>query len=294
VISIVTPSLNQGQFLESAIRSVVSQDADVEYVVVDGGSDDDSVAILERQERGISWTSEPDGGQFDALNKGFSRTTGEIMGWLNADDFYVPNALAVVDEIFREFPEIEWVTSTLAATANERGAVFAVKRIPYFDRRAFMRGYNLPYRDHHAGYFVPQESTFWRRTLWERAGARLDESSRLAGDFELWSRFCTHADLWGVHAVLGVFRTQPAQRSRAYDEYVAEAERALERNGGRRYSARETSIRRRLARHATSTRVWRLPTPARASLERHGLYATRELMWMNGPDRWAINTNYFV
>lgn len=294
MISIVTPNLNQGRFLEAAIRSVVSQDAEVEYVVVDGGSDDGSVEIVERYASRLSWTSEPDAGQFDALNKGFARTSGEIMGWINADDFYLPDALAVVEDTFREFPEIEWLTSTLAATANARGAVFSVKRIPYFDRRAFLRGYNLPHGQHHARYFVPQESTFWRRTLWERAGGRLDASLRLAGDFELWTRFASHAELWGVHALLGVFRSQPEQRSKAYDEYVAEAEEALVRHGGVRYSPRESAIRRRLARHATDARIWRLPGGARAFLREHGLYAMRELMWMNGPDHWAVNTHYFV
>ena len=292
MISIVTPSLEQGRFLGAAIDSVASQAVEVEHVVMDGGSTDGSRDLLERRaDQLAAWRSEVDDGQYAALNDGFALTTGEIMGWLNADDLYAPGALAAVDDVFQRFPQIEWLTSSFAATANEDGHVFDVKRVISFDARAFRRGFNLPRPGAYAMYFIPQESTFWRRSLWERAGG-LDASLRFAGDFDLWSRFYRHSDLWCVRALLGIFRSHVSQKSAAYDDYLNEAEPLLERHGGRRYSMLEASLRSRVARHATNQRIWQLPTRARALLEQNLVYRTRELMWVGG--RWTPNVHYFV
>src|SRR4249920_2375265 len=126
MISIVTPSLNQGEFLDDAIQSVLAQRAELEYVVFDGGSTDGSDEIIRRHEpRLAAWRSEPDDGQYDAINKGFALTSGELMGWLNADDFYFPGGLTVVEEVFALYPEIDWIAGTIAATANARGEVVA-------------------------------------------------------------------------------------------------------------------------------------------------------------------------
>lgn len=291
-VSVVTPSLDQGRFLGACIESVGSQGANVQHVVMDGGSHDETRAVLEKyDDRLASWRSAPDDGMYSALNDGFARTTGDIMAWLNADDIYGPGALATVVDVFDSFPEVEWLTSSFAATANEQGHVFDVKRVISFDRRAFRRGFNLPRRGEYGPYFIPQESTFWRRSLWERAGG-LDAGLRLAGDFDLWSRFYRSAELWCVRALLGIFRTHPDQKSRAYDDYLTEAELVLERHGGRRYSTLEAALRSRAARQATNQRIWRLPTPARQLLERAVVYRTRELMWVGG--RWTPNTHYFV
>jgi glycosyltransferase involved in cell wall biosynthesis len=291
-ISIVTPSLEQGRFLGAAIESVHSQGVEVEHVVMDGGSTDSTRELLERHtDRLAAWRSEPDRGQYEALNDGFALTTGEVMGWLNADDVYAPGALAAVEGVFRRFPEIQWLTSSFSVTANECGPVFDVKRVISFDRRAFTRGFNLPRPGAYAMYFIPQESTFWRRSLWERAGG-LDPGLQFAGDFDLWARFYRNAELWCVRALLGIFRSHPAQKSRAYEEYLAEAEPLLVRHGGERYSSREARVRALLARHVTNQRLWRLPNSARALLERRLIYRTRELMWIG--NRWEPNTHYFV
>ena len=296
MISIVTPSFQQGRFLEEAIRSVLEQDVDLEYVVIDGGSTDESVDVIERYaDRLAAWRSEPDGGQYDAINKGFAFTSGEIMGWLNADDFYAPNALSIVEEVFRAYPEADWLSSTLAVTANERGQIHNVRRVAIFDRRAFHRGFNLPRVGEHVGNFIPQESTFWRRSLWERAGAALDASLDFAGDYDLWTRFYEEAELWGVRAVIGVLRSQPDQKSRTgFERYLAEAEQVLNTRGGGRYSAQERMLRRLFARRLTNMRLWRLPTVVRRQLERRVLHTTRELVWQSYEERWTTNIEYFL
>jgi glycosyltransferase involved in cell wall biosynthesis len=297
MISIVTPSFQQGRYLEDAIRSVVDQDVDLEYVVVDGGSTDGSVEVIERYaDRLTAWRSEADGGQYDAINKGFAQTTGDIMGWLNADDFYAPHALSIVEDVFARFPEAEWITSTLAFSANERGQIHNIRRIPVFDRHAFFRGFNLPRIGEHAGNFIPQESTFWRRSLWERVGGSLDASLDFAGDFDLWARFYEETELWGVRSAIGILRLQPNQKSRVgFERYLAEAEHVLIARGGGRYSTQERTMRQMLGRRMTSPRVWRLPTLVRAPLERGGvLHTTRELVWLTYEERWTTNIVYFL
>ena len=235
VISIVTPSYNQGRFLESAMRSVLDQaEHGVEYVVIDGGSTDGSVDIIRRYATRLTyWVSEPDRGQYDAINKGFARTTGEIMGWLNSDDMYTPWALCVALTLFDRFPEIEWLTTLCPLVWDETGhAVRCANRHAGFSRRAFFRGGNLP--GGFAGGCIQQESTFWRRSLWERAGGRLEASLPLAGDFELWTRFYRHAELYAVTTPLGGFRVHPEQKTTGHEaDYAREATEVLVRAGGR-------------------------------------------------------------
>ena len=109
-ISIVTPSLNQGQFIKRTILSVLKQGChNIEYIVMDGGSTDNTVEILKKYEDRLIWKSEPDRGQSHAINKGFRMATGEIIGWLNSDDTYEPDALKTVIQFFSEHPEIDLI-----------------------------------------------------------------------------------------------------------------------------------------------------------------------------------------
>ncbi len=297
MISIVTPSFNQAAFLEVAIQSVLTQEPEVEYVVVDGGSTDGSVEVIERYaDRLAAWRSEPDRGQYDAINKGFALTSGEIMGWLNADDFYFPGCLSLVQEIFETHPEIDWLTSTYASIATARGHVVRMRIVNRFSRRAYFRGYNLPSPGWHAGHFIPQESAFWRRTLWQKVGAHLDGSLAMAGDFELWARFYRHAELWGVRALMGAYRSHPAQKtSVAFAQYIAEGEEALRRHGGHRYEGLELRLRRKFGPRVTGSRAWRLPPLVRGLLLSAGLlHQSRELIWSDAERDWIVNTEYFV
>ena len=216
-ITIVTPSLNQAEFLEDTLSSVVAQGyPDLEYVVVDGGSTDGSVDIIRRHEEGISlWTSEPDEGHADALNKGFARTTGEIMGWLNSSDVYYPWTLETVACVFRDLPEVEWIQGV--------SSYVDVGRQPKFVAQTLSNRYDLLI-DH--GVTIQQESVFWRRSLWERAGGRLDDTLRLSCDFELWSRFSRYAPLYHVSTALSAFRRHEESRGHLQrEDYDREARR---------------------------------------------------------------------
>jgi glycosyltransferase involved in cell wall biosynthesis len=249
-ISIVTPSYNQGRFLDACMRSILDQGyPGLEYVVVDGGSVDGSAEVIRGHEDRLAWwVIEPDEGQYDAINKGFAKTSGEVMAWLNSDDLYMPWSLAVVGEVFAAFPQVEWITTAYPLAFDERGRAVECRYVPAHHRDAFLRGHDMVGPAFNTGY-IQQESTFWRRSLWERAGGSMDTSYRLAADFELWARFFGEAELFTVHALLGGFRTHGEQKtagSRLHD-YGAEAVRALRRHGGRPYGSAESWLRSKLA-----------------------------------------------
>lgn len=215
-ISIVTPCLNAAAHLEQAMASVLSQGyPNLEYVVVDGGSSDGSVEMIRRHaDRLAWWVSEPDRGHADALNKGFARTSGEIMGWINADDALHVGSLRLLARLFGEFPEMEWLTGQ-ASHLDEHGSIVWVRPPQVWSRLGFLAG---DYR------WIQQESTFWRRSLWQRAGARISEEHQLACDFELWVRFFRHARLFATDGLLGAFRFHGGSRSRQrIEDYEREA-----------------------------------------------------------------------
>jgi glycosyltransferase involved in cell wall biosynthesis len=245
--SIVTPSFNQGAYLEYCLRSILDQEyPQLEYFVMDGGSSDGSVDIIRRYaDRLTYWRSQPDGGHMDALQEGFRRSTGEVMGWLNSDDILAPWALRVAADIFRKFPQVEWITSMYPMVMNEQGLPCATRCVEGYHSRSFYRGRNAPLDSRFYSSMIQQESTFWRRSLWERAGARVDTSLRVAGDFELWARFFQHAELYAVEVPLGCFRFQrDSFTSREFDAYLAVCREVLRKYGHRPPARIESLVRR--------------------------------------------------
>jgi glycosyltransferase involved in cell wall biosynthesis len=236
-ISIVTPNLNSRDFLAQTMDCVLAADhGDLEYIVMDGASSDGSKdEIAHRRDRLAAAVSEPDQGLYDALNKGFARSTGEIMGWINSGDALFPDSLRILDEIFSTHPQIEWVTSRIISFLDERGRLVEQAVHWGIGRESFLAGEHLPgFSRGRSLSMIQQESTFWRRSLWDRAGGGLDASYHLAADFELWARFFKHAELWSISAPLGAFRRHADQLSSLHwDKYLEEARHALEAAGSR-------------------------------------------------------------
>lgn len=228
-ISIVTPSFNQAVFLEATIKSVINQNyPNLEYIIIDGGSSDGSVEIIKKYEQYLHyWCSEADGGQYDAINKGFRHSTGEIMGWINSDDMYLPWAFKTVADIMSTLPEIEWLTTLNQGFWDYHGFCSGFRLIPGYSIEAFLDGCYLPFNNSKGIGFIQQESTFWRRKLWTKAGGYVSTDLKLASDFELWCRFYTYSPLYGTPSPLGGFRSQFSQKSRNIEDYVKEAELSL-------------------------------------------------------------------
>lgn len=206
VVSVVTPTLNSERFLERTLRSVLDQGyAPLEYLVKDGGSADGTLALLERyRERLAAVRIGKDTGQADALNQGFREATGELLAYLNGDDLFLPGTLRYVARYFLEHPEVDVVYGhrvLIDADDQEIGRWV----LPRHDSRI------LSWAD-----YVPQETLFWRRRIWERAGSRLDDSFQFAMDWELLLRFrACGARFVRLPRFLGAFRVHEDQKTSA-------------------------------------------------------------------------------
>lgn len=220
-ISYVTPVYNQVEFIEQTILSVINQDyPNFEYIIVDGGSNDGTLDVIKKYESSlVKCISGPDDGMYDALNKGFTLTTGEIMGWINGDDILLPEAFKNMYRLFNDLPHVEWIQG-LNSFINSSGE-FTHYQIPKkFSLVSFVMG---------DFKWIQQESTFWRRNLWERAGGKLDDSLKLAGDFELWLRFFQYTRLYNTNIPIGAWRKREGQLSQTFmPEYLMEAYNILE------------------------------------------------------------------
>lgn len=225
--SIVTPSLNRAKFLNETIYSVVSQEGnfEIEYIVQDGGSSEDVINILDYWEKEINsgrfiprcnklsfqWFSEKDSGMYDAINQGFSKATGEVMSWINTDDKYHSHAFEALTQIFSKYENVYWITG-IPNSYNKDGIKVGMDLFPKSYSREFVkRGYYdvkfLPY-----GFnWIQQESTFWRVSLWQKVGGKLDMSKKYASDFYLWRSFAEHSDLVKVYSFLGGYRSHDEQ-----------------------------------------------------------------------------------
>lgn len=201
-ISLVTPSYNQAPFLEATLESVVAQKYPaLEWIVMDGGSTDGSVEILKRYAHHFAyWTSERDAGQTDALQRGFARATGEILGWLNSDDVLLPHALERVGMFFAETPACDFLTGdSVFVSADGTRETYAVRGGAYSFREL------LHYCD---GTYLGQPSVFFSRAAFERVGG-LDGTIQNAMDFDLWLRLREWYELFYLPQRLSQMREHP-------------------------------------------------------------------------------------
>lgn len=213
-ITVVTPSYNQAGFLEKTILSVLDQrgEFELEYFIVDGGSQDASVEIIRRYESQLSWwVSERDSGQSDAINKGLRRATGDIFCWLNSDDYFAPGALSTVAEVLG--------TGRHKALAGH--CVFVAPDKSELFLCGEFRG-RLSLLSRQADYRMHQPSIFWRREVTERVGL-IDESMHLIMDYDYWCRIARYYRFVNVDAVLSYcHRHAEAKTADDYDGYHEE------------------------------------------------------------------------
>ena len=231
-LSIVTPAFQQARFIGETMRSVLDQTGlDCEYVVQDGGSTDGSVEIIRRlaehprdaggvqhevqRARLATWASERDSGQADAIARAFAKTSGrpdDLMAWINSDDHYLPGALAFVASYFARHPEVD-VLYGHRILINEESQEIARWFLPKHDEKV-LRLYD----------FVPQETLFWRRRIWNKVGG-LDTSLKFAMDWDLLLRFqAAGAQIVRVPYFLACFRVHPAQKTSAVMQTIGQKE----------------------------------------------------------------------
>jgi glycosyltransferase involved in cell wall biosynthesis len=179
-ISIVTPSFNQASYIKETIQSVLTQEYPyLEYFVIDGGSTDGTLDILRQYDQQLNWASEPDEGQTQAINKGFRKSTGEIVAWLNSDDLYLPGALHSVADFFSRHPDVDVVYGDYLLVDRQSKVLLRKREIP-FDYNILLHGLN----------YISQPATFFKQSLFDRVGYP-DESLHYGMDWEYWLRIAS-------------------------------------------------------------------------------------------------------
>ncbi|HEX2116225.1 MAG TPA: glycosyltransferase family 2 protein [Alphaproteobacteria bacterium] len=218
-LSVVVPSFNQGRYLEEGLRSILLQGyPDLELIVMDGGSSDETVAVLRKYEPWIAhWVSAPDRGQSSAINAGFRRATGDICAWLCCDDRYLPGALIRAGTNFANDAQCEWL-------AGSGRLVFQSGRVGVMRSRIDSVAEMLEFWRYGGECFVFQPSTFWRRRLWLAAGG-VREDLHMTMDYDLWLRFAERTRLHSVDDVFSV---------------------ALRESGGKTFEHRDRQLRERM------------------------------------------------
>jgi GT2 family glycosyltransferase len=218
LVSIVTPSFNQASYLEQTILSVLNQDYPrIESIVIDGASTDDSVEIIKKYASRLAyWVSEKDKGQADAINKGFARATGEVVAWLNSDDYYLPGAVSAAVKAFEENPNVVLVYGNLLAV-DEHGKTFntlTYKQLTLEDLLCFQ--------------IIGQPAVFIRRSALDKTNG-LDPTFHFMLDHYLWLQLAQHGPILHVDQIWAAARYHPAAKNRAQPvEFGREAFRILD------------------------------------------------------------------
>lgn len=204
LVSIVTPSFNQASYLEQTFQSVLDQDyTDIEYLVIDGGSTDGSTDIIKKYASRLAyWVSEKDSGQGDAINKGMARAKGEIVAWLNSDDYYLPGAVTAAVKAFEQHPDAVLVYADMLAV-DEHGQTFNTLRYRQFTLEDLL-----------SFQIIGQPAVFMRRDAFERAGG-LDTTYHFLLDHHLWLRIACLGKILHVPQIWAAARYHPAAKNRA-------------------------------------------------------------------------------
>lgn len=237
-ISVVMPSFNQAAFIEKSIRSIVDQNyPNLEFIIMDGGSTDGTLDIIERYRDRLSWlTSERDGGQTDALIKGFRRSTGDIQCWLCSDDLFEPYTFREVASVFARSPATEALYGDSWWIGPDDMPI-RPKKEHGFSRFIWLYDHN----------YLPQPSTFWRRRLYERVGG-LDPAFQLAMDADLWIRFAAVTEIRHVPRVWSRMRNYPEQKNRRLRQRSDREDAAIRQRLGHKPPAWRLGCNRLLAR----------------------------------------------
>lgn len=231
--SIITPVYNGEQYIAETIESVLSQEGDfeIEYIVQDGDSTDKTIEIIKSYATQIDtgryfircnsvsfkYFSEKDRGMYEAIEKGFKKSNGDVMAYINADDKYLPGAFAAASLIFTYFPDAEWIKG-INTTSDEGGTIISRGRCLLYRQNwleSGIYGRNT--------YFVQQDSVFWKQSLWKKAHPNISPF-RLAGDYALWIAFASHAPLWSFNKEVSTFRERAGQLSGTMYHYRQEQE----------------------------------------------------------------------
>lgn len=217
LVSVVTPSFNQAAYLEQTLRSVLEQDyADIEYIVIDGGSTDESVEIIKKYASRLSyWVSEKDSGQAEAINKGMQRAHGEVVAWLNSDDYYLPGAVSAAVKAFEQNREALLVYGNMLAVDADGQVINHLTYRP------------LTLQDLLCFEIIGQPAVFMRRAAFEQTGG-LDPSYHFLLDHHLWIRIAAQGRLLYVPQTWAAARYHAAAKNRASAaEFGGEAFRIL-------------------------------------------------------------------
>lgn len=258
-ITLVTPVFNGAAHLRAMLASIRAQNyPNLEYIVCDGGSTDGTLAILEENQDLINHLMVgKDRGMYDALNKGFANASGELLGWINADDQLLPWCLQCVATYFQATPGCEWLTGIPAIFDAEGRMAWVANVAPYYRRQWIARGW---YSGLGLGV-IQQECTFWRRDLFDRVG-RLNAELRWGGDLDLWRRFAASgAELHQIGSVIAGFRQHGKNASAQFAQRYYEEGGAKCIPGGRLLGYTYSFIRFLLDRNAGRKRLGEILLP---------------------------------
>lgn len=218
LVSIVTPSYNQAQYLEQTIRSIIEQDYPcIEYIVIDGASTDNSIGIIKQYENHLAyWISEKDNGQAEAINKGLAHTSGEILAWLNSDDYYFPDTISTIVKTFEENPDVVMVYGDMLAV-DEHGETINILKYRQLSLEELL-----------CFQIIGQPSVFFRREVYETIGG-LDISFHFLLDHQYWIRIAQQGRILHIPQAWAAARYHAEAKNRARAaEFGREAFRILD------------------------------------------------------------------